>query len=303
MKANDSIRIIKGIGEKSEKLFLKLGVTTVEELLAYYPREYDIYTKIQPISTISEGDTVIIEGSFAARLQMAVVSGLKIISGIFRDSSGQIKVSWFNMPYLLRSLKVGMHYILRGRIVRKNGCLQMLQPKILEKEDYANQLGKLQPVYPLTAGLTNHAVAKAVALALAGYEFETDFLPSDIRKKYGLMAHKKAVQNIHFPESREMYAMARSRLVFEEFFLFSLALHQMKEHKHDKPSTYQMLSGERTRELLESLPYQLTEGQQDAWEDIKGDLQSGFVMNRLIQGDVGSGMPSPLMSTYFTSPG
>ncbi len=289
MKAKDSIRNIKGIGEKSEKLFKKLGITTVEELLAFYPREYDIFTKIQPVSTVREGETVILEGSFPARLKMASARGLKIISGSLRDSSGQIHVSWYNMPYLMKTIKVGMHYILRGKIVRKNGFLQMAQPKILTQQEYANQLGKLQPVYPLTAGLTNHAVAKAVSLALADYEFEPDFLPLEIRKKYDLLLHKKAVHAIHFPESREEYARARSRLVFEEFFLFSLALHQMKGQKHEAVSKYKLVAGRRTEELLRALPFELTTGQKGAWEDVRRDLQSGFVMNRLIQGDVGSG--------------
>jgi ATP-dependent DNA helicase RecG len=289
MKAKDSIRDIKGIGEKSEKLFRKLGITTVEELLAFYPREYDIYTKIQPVLTVQEGDTVILEGSFPARLKMASVRGLKIITGQFRDSSGQILISWFNMPYLMKTVKVGMHYILRGKIVRKNGFLQMAQPKILTKEEYANQLGKLQPVYPLTAGLTNNAVKKAVSLALAEYEFESDFLPLEIRKRYNLLLHKKAVQAIHFPESREAYAKARSRLVFEEFFLFSLALRQMKEQKDKMTSIYKIESGSSVEQLFKALPFCLTTGQQNAWEDVRRDMQSGFVMNRLIQGDVGSG--------------
>lgn len=289
MTAKDSIRCIKGVGEKSEKLFLKLGITTVEGLLAFYPREYDIFTKIQPIASVREGDTVILEGSFAAKLQMTTVRNLRIISGNFRDSSGQLRVSWFNMPYLLRSLRPGMHYIIRGRIVQKNGMLQMAQPKILSREEYANKLGKLQPVYPLTAGLTNHAVTKAVTQALAEYEFPPDFLPPEIRKKYNLMPHKKAVRTVHFPESREAYAMARSRLVFEEFFLFSLALHQMKKTKNSKPSEYILAAGEKADALLEALPYHLTQGQENAWKDIKKDMGSGFVMNRLIQGDVGSG--------------
>lgn len=289
MTAKDSIRCIKGVGEKSEKLFGKLGITTVEELLAFYPREYDIFTKIQPIASVKEGDTVVLEGSFASKLQMASVRNLRIISGKFRDSSGQLQVSWFNMPYLMRSLKVGMHYIIRGRIVQKNGMLQMAQPKILGREEYAKQLGKLQPVYPLTAGLTNHAVTKAVAQALAEYEFQPDFLPLEIRKKYNLMPHKKAVQTVHFPESKEAYAMARSRLVFEEFFLFSLALHRMKKTKNSRPSEYILTSGGKTDELLAALPYKLTQGQEDTWKDIQRDMESGFVMNRLVQGDVGSG--------------
>lgn len=289
MKAGDSIRTIKGIGEKSEKLFAKLGIRTVEELLAFYPREYDMFTPIQPVSSVREGETVILEGSFATKPHMASVRNLKIISCRFRDSSGQLPVSWFNMPYLMRSLKMGMHYILRGRIVRKNGVLQMAQPKLLTKEEYANQVGKLTPVYPLTAGLTNHAVSKAVALALKEFEFESDFLPVQLRKKYDFISRKKAVHTIHFPESREAYAKARSRLVFEEFFLFSLALRQMKEKKNSIPSGYCLVPQEKTEKLLASLPYSLTSGQERAWQEVKQDLQSGYVMNRLIQGDVGSG--------------
>lgn len=289
MKPIDSIRTIKGIGEKSEKLFCKLGITTVGELLAFYPREYDILTAIQPISSVQEGSTVILEGTFVTRPHMANVRNLKIISCKFRDASGQIQVSWFNMPYLLRSLKMGMHYILRGRIVLKNGMLQMTQPKILTKEEYHNQLGKLQPVYHLTAGLTNHAVTKAVAAALKECETEPDFLPLEIRKKYDLTGHKKAIRDIHFPENKEAYVKARKRLTFEEFFLFSLALHRMKETKGEKTSDFVLAENEKTEQLVQMLPYALTSGQEKAWEDVRTDLQSGYVMNRLIQGDVGSG--------------
>ncbi len=289
MNANDSIRQIKGVGEKTEKLFAKLGIATAEELLAFYPREYDIFSPIQPISSVREGDFVIIEGSLATKPRMANVRNLKIISCKFRDGTGQITVSWFNMPYLLRSLKPGTHYLLRGRAVMKNGMLQISQPKLLGREEYANLLGKLQPVYHLTAGLTNNAVTKAVAAVLKEYEFEPEFLPVEIRRKYQLELHKKAVKNLHFPESREAYAEARKRLVFEEFFLFSLALHLMREEKRKKQSGYILESGKKTEEFLESLPFQLTEGQKTAWRDVEQDLSSGYVMNRLVQGDVGSG--------------
>lgn len=289
MNRKDSVRKIKGIGEKSEKLFAKLGITTVEELLLFYPREYDIFTRIQPIASVKEGNTVIIEGSLAGKPHMASVRNLKIITCKIKDSSGQIALSWFNMPYLLSSLKMGMRYILRGRAVVKNGMLELAQPRFLTKEEYINQLGKLQPVYHLTAGLTNNAVAKAVKTALKEYEFEEEYLPADIRKTYGLMLHKKAVQALHFPESREAYAEARRRVAFEEFFLFSLALQYMKQGKHSQPSGYVVEAGEGAKGLLNSLPFDLTDGQRSAWEDVQEDLQSGFVMNRLIQGDVGSG--------------
>lgn len=289
MQGGDSIRAIRGVGEKSEKLFAKVGVTNVEELLSYYPREYDIFTDIVSISSVTEGQTAVLEGSFAARPRMTNVGGLKIISAVLQDTSGKIHVRWFNMPYLMRSLKVGMRYILRGRIVQKNGMLQMAQPKMLSKQEYYNLRGKLQPVYPLTAGLTNNAVAKAVAQALRECEFDSDFLPVEIRKKYHLPLRKKAVQQLHFPDSRQSCREARKRIVFEEFFLFSLALRYMKLHKKAKPSGYVLAPGENVEQFIRSLPFELTEGQMSAWEQVRKDLSSGFVMNRLIQGDVGSG--------------
>ena len=261
MKPTDSIRTIKGIGEKSEKLFYKLGISTVGELLNFFPREYDIFTPIQPIQSVKEGEVVIIEGSFVTKPHMANVRNLKILSCQIKDTTAQIRVSWFNMPFLMRSLKMGMHYILRGRIVLKNGMLQMTQPKILTREEYSRQLGKMMPVYPLTAGLTNHAVTKAVTAALKGVEWESEFLPAEIRKKYELILHKKAIQTIHFPDSKKEYIIARKRLVFEEFFLFSLALHRMKELKHSKPSSYPVDGDVYDNALLEILPYELTSGQ------------------------------------------
>lgn len=289
MEYTDSIRDIKGIGEKTERLFRKLGIQTVEDLLEFYPRKFDVYEPIQPVAKAAEGKVIAIEVSLVSRPKLSRVRNLKIISCIMRDSTGQLPVTWFNMPYLQRSLKMGMHYILRGKTTVKNGRLQMQQPQILNRQEYANLLHQMQPIYPLTAGLTNHAVVKAVTQALKETDLTGDFIPLPIRKQYQLMTHKSAIRNIHFPKNEETYREARERLVFEEFFLFTLALNQMKRGKHRKLSRYQLSVGQMTDQLLKSLPYQLTEGQKRAWREIREDLQSGCVMNRLIQGDVGSG--------------
>lgn len=289
MEYTDSIRDIKGIGEKTERLFRKLGIQTVEDLLEFYPRKFDVYEPIQPVAKAAEGKVIAIEVSLVSRPKLSRVRNLKIISCIMRDSTGQLPVTWFNMPYLQRSLKMGMHYILRGKTTVKNGRLQMQQPQILNRQEYANLLHQMQPIYPLTAGLTNHAVVKAVTQALKETDLTGDFIPLPIRKQYQLMTHKSAIRNIHFPKNEETYREARERLVFEEFFLFTLALNQMKRGKHRKLSRYQLSVGQMTDQLLKSLPYQLTEGQKRAWGEIQEDLQSGCVMNRLIQGDVGSG--------------
>lgn len=289
MELQDSVRTIKGVGEQTEKLFARLDVYTVEDLLRLYPRSYDVYEPLEYVSQAREGRVMAVEVSLAAKPRISYVRNLKILACIMRDSSGQLPVTWFNMPYLMRSLKMGQRYILRGKITVKNGCLQMQQPRILDRQEYAGLLHRMQPVYPLTAKLTNHMVEKTVRQALAETDLNGDFLPLEIRKKYQLIPHKKAVKDIHFPQNESEFRQARNRLVFEEFFLFTLALHQMKQTRHRRQSLYPICPGRQVETLMKSLPYSLTAGQQRAWSDIVQDLQSGYVMNRLIQGDVGSG--------------
>lgn len=289
MELNESIRTIKGIGEKSEKLFNKLGIRTVEELLSFYPREYDIFGSIEPVGSASEGKTIIVEVSLTARPQLLKRKNLNIIQCRVRDASGSIMVAWFNMQFLMKTLHMGTKYILRGSVVNRNGMLEIRQPKILSRQEYANMTGKLQPVYPLTAGLTNNAVAKAVAGALSAANLNGDYLPVDIRKRYNLVMWKQAVHAIHFPKNKEECIEARRRLVFDEFFLFALAMNQLKKTKHIKKSHFTMNDYSMVEKLIKSLPYELTDGQKKAWDEIKEDISSGNVMNRLIQGDVGSG--------------
>lgn len=289
MELADSIREIKGVGEKSEKLFAKLGIHTVEDLLQSYPREYEIVENIRPISEVKEGHIVVICGSLMNQPKQKKVRNLKILSCVLKDNSGQIQVTWFNMPFLQKTLRMGMHYILRGRVVSKNGIFQLQQPKILTEQEYHNLLQKLQPVYPLTAGLTNHAVSKAVKFALKETNLNGDYMPLEIRKKYELLSRKQAVHAIHFPGDRQEYYSARRRIVFDEFFLFALAMNQMKREKHRKKSPCIFHDFEKAEQLIQQLPFQLTEGQKRTWDELKEDLMSGTVMNRLVQGDVGSG--------------
>lgn len=289
MELTDSIRQIKGVGEKSEKLFARLGIHTVEELLQAYPREYEIVENIRPISEVEEGHIVVVQGSLAGRPKQRRTHSMKILSCTVRDESGQIEVIWFNMPFLLKTLHLGMHYILRGRVISKGGRYRLQQPKILTEQEYHKLLHQLQPVYPLTAGLTNRAVAKAVGTALKETDLNGDYLPLDIRKKYQLVSRKNAVRAIHFPQDREEYFSARKRLVFDEFFLFALAMHQMKKEKHRKKSPFVFQVFGKAEALQEQLPFRLTGGQERTWQELREDLKSGRVMNRLIQGDVGSG--------------
>lgn len=289
MELNDSIRNIKGIGGKSEKLFNKLGIYTVEELLCFYPREYDIFGKIEPVSSLTEGRMVIIEAVLKSVPKVLASGNLKLVRAVFKDASGSVPAVWFNMPFMAKMLRMGTHYILRGRTVNRNGFLELVQAKILSRQEYANLTGSLQPVYRLTAGITGNAVAKAVRTALKETDLNGDFLPADTRKENNLLPWKKAVYAIHFPENKEECIQARRRIVFDEFFLFALALGQVKKTKNKIQSKYIMQKNTLPLKLANSLPYKLTTAQQSVWQEIQKDMQSGNVMNRLVQGDVGSG--------------
>ena len=232
---------------------------------------------------------MVVSGTLGSKPRLQYVRNLKIVSTFLRDASGQLEVTWFNMPFIMKTLRMGTRYIMRGRVINKNGRYRLQQPKLLSEEEYHKLLKKLQPVYPLTAGLTNHAVSKAVGSALKEVDLTGDYLPLEMRKKYNLILRKQAVHAIHFPKDKEEYMQARRRLVFEEFFFFALALHQMKQGKHQKPSPYEMNTFELPEKLMDRLPFDLTDGQKRAWGDIRQDLTSSVVMNRLIQGDVGSG--------------
>lgn len=287
MELHESVGVIKGIGEKTEKLFAKMDVFTVQDLIEHYPRSYDAYEPIIPVSGARAGQVAAFEVSLVAALQVKKVRRLTIVTGRARDYSGDIMLTWFNMPFLKNSLKMGTHYILRGMVTRKNNTLVLDQPKILTKEEYVNKLYCLQPVYPLTFGLTNHAVTKAITAALKEVQL-ADYLPPKLRQQYHLMDYKSAVREIHFPKNMERVIEARRRIVFDEFFLFNLAVSQIKTQKK-RESPCQMEDKYECEQLMEGLPYSLTNAQKRVWDEIKKDMTSGVVTNRLIQGDVGSG--------------
>lgn len=289
MKPQDSITVIKGIGEKTAKTFEKLGISTVEQLLEHYPRSYEVFEPPVPITTIQEGNVVSIEGSVCTNVDAKRIRNLQIISCRVKDSTANIQLTWFNMPYLKTSLKLGYKFIFRGKVVRKNGMLTMEQPKIMNREEYAKQLKVMQPVYPLTDGITNHMIGKAMKIAFEELEFTEDYLPKSIAKQYGLISRKSALKEIHFPKNKEKVMIARRRLIFDEFFLFSLALRALKENKKVWENDYKMKPASNCVKMVEALPYALTNAQQKVWGEIQKDLSSDVVMNRLVQGDVGSG--------------
>jgi len=289
MNYQDEITSIKGIGEKTQKGLAKLNIFTVEDLVEHYPRNYDVYGEIKAVGTLQEEETAVIEVSLVALPKKKKVRNLTIVNCRVGDATGTILLTWFNMPFVRNQLKMGTYYLLRGRVVRKNGLLQMEQPVFLTKEHYRNNRYVMQPVYGLTMGITNNIIKKSVTQALKNIEFPKDYLPLELRKECNLIEYKRAIHNIHFPKNQHEMMEARRRIVFDEFFLFNLALNYLKKQKAVKKSNYQMLPSQKCQELMDSLPYCLTDAQHKVWNAIEKDLCSTQQMNRLVQGDVGSG--------------
>ncbi|NLK28848.1 MAG: ATP-dependent DNA helicase RecG [Clostridiales bacterium] len=289
MKYSDRINVIKGIGEKTEKVFQKLGIETVQDLIEHYPRGYEEFQKPVPIAELREGETFTIEAVLFGSLTLRRVRNLKIINGKVKDSSGSINLTWFNMPFLQKTLRTGTYYIFRGKVIRKNGVLVIEQPAIYQKQDYYKLLNILQPIYPLTEGLTNGVVTKSIRQALSDLDFAKDYIPKKVAKEFMLMDRTKAIKEVHFPKDRSSMMKARKRLVFDEFFLYSLALRHLKEQKAKLKTKYRMEERPECNRLINSFPYKLTKAQLRVWQEIKKDLCSNYGMNRLVQGDVGSG--------------
>ena len=285
-----NITAVKGIGEKTAKLFQKIGVETVEELLHYYPRAYDEFKEPQPIAELKE-DTIAAVGGILAKTADVVRYGarLQVTTAGLRDSGGTLALAWYNMPYLRGTLKAGERFIFRGRVVKKRGRLTMEQPEIYRPEQYAKVVSSMQPVYGQTKGLGNKTIAKAVTEALAMRQMEREYLPAGLREKYGLAEINYALEHIHFPANREELMFSRKRLVFDEFFMFLMSVRLLKDKKEDKKSAYPFTISGEMASVEERLPYALTGAQKKVIREVYADLSGGHIMTRLIQGDVGSG--------------
>ena len=286
---NELVINLKGIGEKTSKLFEKCGVRTCEDLLNYYPRTYDHFGQVVAASEVKTGEINAVKLTIIGTVTRRRVRNLSIIAFEGADESGRIKITYFNAPYLYNSLKSGTTHIFRGMVQKKGSFFTMDQPKMYSTEEYAALVGKLQPRYPLVKGLTNNTITKAVMQAFKNVGTLQEYIPHEILDRLGLCDYSKALRNIHFPDNKEGLENARRRLAYDEFLLFVLKLRLVKLLQTEITNNFPMMEVSETGRLLEQLPYKLTDAQNKAWQDIKADLSGKGVMNRLIQGDVGSG--------------
>ena len=289
---NETARIstLKGIGEKTEKIFQKAGIYTVGDLIRYFPRGYDVYEEPVPISELEEGKTMTVTGSVYGRIQVGGSPKMQITTVYLKDITGTLKVIWFRMPFLRNTLAKAGVITLRGRVIRKREGLVMEHPEVFcPASKYDLKQDTLQPVYPLVIGLTNHAVMKAVRQVLEDCDVGEGILPKDIAREYQLSDYRQAIYGIHFPKDKEEFYHARKRLVFEEFMLFILSLRMLKESEERVLNPYCFREQPQIEKFLNSLPFELTNAQKTVWREIKNDMEDIHVMSRLVQGDVGSG--------------
>lgn len=281
---------IKGVGEKTAALFGKINVYTVDDLIRHYPRDYETYDAPVSILETSPGSVQAVYGQITAIPNVKKVRNLSILNAILKDDNGDsIQLTFFNMPFLKKVLKPGGFYLFRGLVQQRGTHKFMEQPRMFTWDEYRQKSGRLLPRYALTKGLTNQTVQKSVAQALEYYPPEKEYLPQMILQKYPMLSHREAICALHFPESREELLTARNRMVFEEFFSFLLVLRKNKELAAKTENHFPMYETADTVRFLEQLPFPLTKAQKKVWGELREDMGSPYAMNRLIQGDVGSG--------------
>lgn len=289
MDGKTSIKELKGIGEKTQKLFAKLNIRTVDELLAAYPKDYELFREPVKIDSAECGKVCAVHAAVAGIPNERKIRKLSILNVNVSDGSGGLQLTFYNMPFLKKTLKQGGYYIFRGMVQSRGAMKTVEQPKIFSWEDYRKLADRLLPRYSLTKGLTNQAIQKQVRQALSAYEFAPEYYSDGFLAENGLMPWREAVETIHFPKDYDSLIQARKRLVFDEFFAFLFLMRQNKDQNSRLESGFRMLETADTARFLEQLPFPLTQAQHKVWLEIMADLEGPYCMNRLIQGDVGSG--------------
>lgn len=289
MKFSDPITDVHGIGEKTAALYRKMNIYSVRDLLTHYPRDYEEWKDIVTLSEAKVNDVHAIRATVVNTPQtMHVRKNMSITTVLVKDISGSCELVYFNMPYMKNAVQPGKQYIFRGRLVLRRNVLSMEAPKIVSTEEFQRHLGRLNPVYPTTKGLTTQAIGKAVQYVLDNMVL-SDYVPESIREKYQLLEYSSAMHSIHKPACKEELIAARRRLVFDEFLLFIISVLSLKDIVEQEIIDHPMMKIDACQELIEQLPYQLTNAQLRVWNEIQQDLSSTHLMSRLVQGDVGSG--------------
>ena len=289
MDKNTPVIELKGVGEKTQTLLTKLNIKTVGDLLASWPRDYETYGEPVEIRCLVPGEICAVHAAVTGIPNEKRTGRLHILNMKAADETGELHLTFFNLPFLKKTLKRGGFYIFRGMVQSRGTEKIMEQPKIFSLEEYQKLTGRLIPRYSLTKGLTDHAMQKYMRQALSLCELGAEHFSGQVLQENGLITEREAVEKIHFPNDYGDLVKARRRLVFDEFFSFLFLMRKNKEAGERLENHYRLPETADTVRFLERLPFPLTGAQRKVWEEIRSDLGSPYCMNRLVQGDVGSG--------------
>lgn len=293
------IQYVKGVGPKRAVLFQRLGIETLRDLLYFIPKRYEDRSNLKPINSLESDTYQTIFCQVVDIQEERIRNNLTLIKAKVRDNTGEAIAVWFNQTYLRNILKKGTKLYLYGNISRRFGKIEIQNPDYeIADGDETIHTGRIIPVYSLTEGLSQKIVRNIIWNTLNNYLEDVDeFLPNEILNKYGFPEIKEAIQNIHFPENEVLLKKARERLTFEEFFLLQLIILRRRMSLLREYAPVIKVSRELEKRFLESLPFELTNAQKRVIEDIKRDIASGRSMQRLLQGDVGSG--KTIVAAFF----
>lgn len=291
------IASLKGVGEKREKLFKKLNVPTVGDLIRFYPRAYEDWSQVTPISEVNIGEVNVIKGEIVqAVTEHRIRGGMVLYKTKVSDGEFEMLLTFFNNKYIKNLLKYGQTYIFKGKVSGAFAKKEMSSPEFIPE----NKSADLTPIYPQTSGLTSRQIEQAVRQAvLLLHKSTNDPLPQEVRDEYNLCGLQYALENIHFPKSYDDLARARKRLVFEEFLILQLGLIQIKGI--NKEENIHKIKNSYFSEFQGLLPFQLTGAQKRAILEATGDMAGENPMNRLVQGDVGSGKTAVAAALCFAA--
>lgn len=291
MKLDDDIKIVKGIGDKTAVLYSKLGIYTVNDLITYYPRAYKTYSEPVPVKTTVEGDRVAVFCKVVTYVESHNGKRYNITSLSAADDSGSIRMVWFNMPFLKNKFHKGEEYVFYG-VVKYTGNMRVMEmPEYFTEFQYQKTLKTMQPIYPLKSGITNNSITRSVKAVSSLVETYPDYLPDDVIKNNSLMTRGQSLLQVHFPENEDKLKSAIKRIALDEFLEFLIGIRKLKEDIVKEENVHKINEEAICKKdgFVAGLPFELTNGQKEAIHDIETDMSSDHIMNRLIQGDVGSG--------------
>lgn len=287
-RLQDPVTILKGVGFTRAKQLEGLGIRTLQDLICHFPRGYEDRTRLVTISQLEEGVPACFRAMVAGSPRAAHIrKGLDLTRVQVADHTARLTLTFFNRKFSAGQLEYGQEYIFYGQLSGDYSGYGMTNPVFEAPDSPPVMTRRVLPVYPLTAGLSNAALCKAVSQALALCDPPEEILPPQVREEYGILPAAEAYRMIHSPASMEEAAQARKRMIFEEFFLFSAGLALMRYTREEKPGA--VLTDLDLTPFYNALPFSLTNAQNRAIGEIVGDFTKGRVMNRLVQGDVGSG--------------